>query len=399
MDAKENYISSIGILPSSMPSYHQAYMAGRPSGTLDSANNHGDGEDFPRQQSSEEQAATVRRLKPHSRSQLNLDKTAQKPEGLTPITTKKPRQTKWQFGIRSRNQPLEAMACIYRALIRLGAEWQLEERKDDHIPERTQPDEQDRRRQDDSASDGSDEDGAALNRTATHSQRDSFGRHERPTPSGANNEHEPQVPHSAVTYLPEDPWIISCRWRKGGMYSPGAVPPTSAHSSTANLTAGDIARKRSSTVGSLGSATGSLTSLTGSTGHAGSEGLAANTSKIMDPNHSVYIYMEIQLYLVEKELHLVDFKCAGYERLFEIEVDDDEPTAKSDEPTEVSSPVHDLRTEAGGKAALDHVQKVERKLKKGLKGVGQKTEEKDVSSPFPFLDLASKLIIALADAE
>src|SRR5690606_26212978 len=54
-----------------------------------------------------------------------------KPAPLTPLpppvapqpTSRKPKPTRWQFGIRSRNLPLEAIACIYKALKRLGAEW------------------------------------------------------------------------------------------------------------------------------------------------------------------------------------------------------------------------------------------------------------------------------------
>jgi carbon catabolite-derepressing protein kinase len=77
--------------------------------------------------STEEQAETARRLKPHSRSQLKLDEASMKPAAMTPVPQKKPRPTKWQFGIRSRNQPLEAMGCIYRALKKLGAEWVMDE--------------------------------------------------------------------------------------------------------------------------------------------------------------------------------------------------------------------------------------------------------------------------------
>jgi carbon catabolite-derepressing protein kinase len=80
----------------------------------------------PHAQSSAEQAETVRRLKPHSRSQLKLEE-AKKPAGMTPVPVKKNKPTKWQFGIRSRNQPLEALGCIYRALEKLGAEWVVDE--------------------------------------------------------------------------------------------------------------------------------------------------------------------------------------------------------------------------------------------------------------------------------
>ena len=65
-----------------------------------------------------------------------------------------------------------------------------------------------------------------------------------------------------------------------------------------------------------------------------------------DPVESVVMHLDIQLYEMEPGVYLVDFKCAGYE------------TAN-----------------------------------------GMLLEEKDVTSPFPFLDLASKLIIQLAEAD
>jgi carbon catabolite-derepressing protein kinase len=77
--------------------------------------------------SSAEQAETARRLKPHSRSQQKLEEGNTKPAGMTPVPVKKTKPTKWQFGIRSRNQPLEAIGCIYRALSKLGAEWVVDE--------------------------------------------------------------------------------------------------------------------------------------------------------------------------------------------------------------------------------------------------------------------------------
>lgn len=58
------------------------------------------------------------------------------------------------------------------------------------------------------------------------------------------------------------------------------------------------------------------------------------------------MHLDIQLYEMEPGVYLVDFKCAGYE------------TAD-----------------------------------------GMLLEEKEVTSPFPFLDLASKLIIQLAEAD
>jgi carbon catabolite-derepressing protein kinase len=66
----------------------------------------------------------------------------------------------------------------------------------------------------------------------------------------------------------------------------------------------------------------------------------------VDPDENVVMHLDIQLYEMEPGVYLVDFKCAGYET-------------------------------AGGMLL----------------------EEKDVTSPFPFLDLASKLIIQLAEAD
>jgi carbon catabolite-derepressing protein kinase len=122
------YISKIGILPSSLPAYHADYMdAKKRGGPAKSSSPPAAAEqshDHP--QSSAEQAETIRRLKPHSRSQLRLEE-AKKPAGMTPVPAKKVKPTKWQFGIRSRNQPLEAIGCIYRALQKLGAEWVVDE--------------------------------------------------------------------------------------------------------------------------------------------------------------------------------------------------------------------------------------------------------------------------------
>ncbi|KAF8534710.1 kinase-like domain-containing protein [Trichophaea hybrida] len=81
--------SSISILPSSMPAYHAAIMSGTTSA-------------------------------PPPKSPLDrFTPVVTNPPNYTP---RRPKQTKWQFGIRSRNAPLEAVGCIYRALKRLGAE-------------------------------------------------------------------------------------------------------------------------------------------------------------------------------------------------------------------------------------------------------------------------------------
>jgi len=87
----------------------------------------------------------------------------------------------------------------------------------------------------------------------------------------------------------------------------------------------------------------------------------------------VYVHMTIQLYQLEHDNYLVDFKCSGYERLltkkkkrvgFEEQLGGDESGGR-------------LKEEGGGR---------------------QKEESKEANSPFPFLDVAGMLIVALAEA-
>ena len=147
--AKE-YVSKIGILASSMPYYHNQYMEkrkaithlsdGEPLNSHESSLLSGHALDVtPKEQSSEEQAATARRLKPHSRSTIQLQHiTANPAEAPDPSVQDKKRGkiTKWQFGIRSRNQPMDAMLCIYRALKAQGAQWHVPPSKETHHSDR-----------------------------------------------------------------------------------------------------------------------------------------------------------------------------------------------------------------------------------------------------------------------
>jgi carbon catabolite-derepressing protein kinase len=224
--------SSISILPSSMPSYHAALMGRQP---------------------------------PH-REQPQLSTSA----ASLSAAPKKPRQTKWQFGIRSRNAPLEAVSCIYRALKKLGAEWV----SPPPAPEGSSSSS--------SSSDGEEEE--------------------------------------ATAKPPKDPWIIQARWKKFAPKDP-ELP----------------------------------------------------LEEGQKEDH-VYVHLTIQLYQLEHDNYLVDFKCAGYERL----------------PKEEGAG-------AGGRKKVGFEEAL------GGDAEGEKTgrrgeEYKEVNSPFPFLDAAGALIIALADA-
>ncbi|KAH7351034.1 BcSNF1, Snf1-like protein kinase [Rhexocercosporidium sp. MPI-PUGE-AT-0058] len=308
------YVSKIGILPSSLPAYHRDYMEARRTGrnvgnVLSTA--HSEVEE-PHAQTDAEKAETARRLNPHSRSQLKLDEASKRPAGMTPVPQKKTKPTKWQFGIRSRNQPLEAIGCIYRALQKLGAEWVV----DENWAPRGESGEDDRTNNNSFVSNGS---GASLHHT------ESMGQGEEST---ANLRFGSVDPNAAYK-LPADPWVIRVRWKKDGMYPPGTIPPGSTHSSSIDL--------RRQSIASLSSAGGSLPS---------QELSSPPKPSNVEPIDNVFMHLDIQLYEMEPGVYLVDFKCAGYE------------TAE-----------------------------------------GLLLEEKDITSPFPFLDLASKLIIQLAEAD
>ncbi|KAG9236401.1 serine threonine protein kinase [Amylocarpus encephaloides] len=293
------YVSKIGVLPSSLPSYHRDYMEARKNGRqigegLSTA--HSEVHE-PHPQTDAEKAETARRLNPHSRSQIKLDEINKRPAGMTPVPQKKPKPTKWQFGIRSRNQPLEAIGCIYRALKKLGAEWMVDE--DWEASQREAHGDDDRTNHGSFVSNGS---GASLHHAESMTDHDGSGR-------PRFNKLDPSDHYK----LPADPWVLRVRWRKQDL--------------------------RRDSVASLSTLGDSLPSPQMSS--------PTNPGSPRSKNYDVTVmHLDIQLYEMEPGVYLVDFKCAGYE------------------------------------------------TKEGML-----LEEKDVTSPFPFLDLASKLIIQLAEAD
>ncbi|KAF4124261.1 hypothetical protein GMORB2_5977 [Geosmithia morbida] len=118
------YVSKVGILPSSIPTYHKDYMERRNAGVEDPRPRPTGGLDEPSTsaRTDAEKQEMARRLKPHSRSHIRADEAVKRPQGMTPINPpKKPKPVRWQFGIRSRNAPWEALLTIHKALSKLGA--------------------------------------------------------------------------------------------------------------------------------------------------------------------------------------------------------------------------------------------------------------------------------------
>lgn len=116
------YTSHVGILPTSLPALHREYLDRQNAGIdepLDAPV-----PDVPLQPRTDaEQQEAIRRLKPHSKNTMRNDEGQNRPQQMTPVAPKKSKPVRWQFGIRSRNAPFEALLCIYKALSKLGASW------------------------------------------------------------------------------------------------------------------------------------------------------------------------------------------------------------------------------------------------------------------------------------
>ncbi|KAI0842616.1 Pkinase-domain-containing protein [Hypoxylon sp. FL0890] len=279
------YVSHVGILPTSLPSLHKKYLERQNAGIEEPL----DAQPIPdvplQPRTVAEQQEAARRLKPHSKSAMRLDDSQHHPQTMTPVAPKKSRQVRWQFGIRSRNAPFEALLCIYKSLSKLGATWVVDEDYEKvHLP------------------DSSDYDGKARG-----------GAKKNPYEGMSPDEIDLETFDPIKYYrLPADPWHIVCRWRK------------------------DDIRKTSV-----------------SSGHVTAEAVSDDNTyvySVMDKRKQDFVYMrmEIQIYEMDpkEKVYLVDFKCTGYERLD-----------------------------------------------------GTLLEEKAVMSPFPFLDMAAKLIMQLAEAD
>ena len=156
----------------------------------------------------------------------------------------------------------------------------------------------------------------------------------------------------------------------------------SAGNSTLDLDlSGHETGRRDSQVNSLNSATGSATSIragsiAGTTLH---DNTPPSTSADMPPpplnaNHpptghpptttetACFVYLDLQIYTLEQDVYLVDFKNAGYEPI-----------------------VGEKRVRGkGGETKTVFV------------GNGLRKAEKDVTSPQPYLDLANRLVFQLA---
>ncbi|KAJ5692672.1 Sucrose non-fermenting protein kinase 1 [Penicillium macrosclerotiorum] len=266
--------------------------------------------------SPEEQAATVRALKPHARSVVDLDKLRFEPPIGLPITQQPKKSRKWQFGIRSRNQPYEAMLYLYRAIAAQGGVWDI------------QPVES----------------GTNIGPDATPSP-------DKPKPLQSKY---PDLPSDY--YIPKDPWFIRARLLKEGVKAPGAS--TSVYNSRSDL---EELRRRFNIAGIAAPVEDKdkdLKSSTPETNTLSAPSSATQQNGLPSISHGVWVFIDIQLYQLEENNYMVDFKCDGYQNVIRAHGDTEwHPISKR-----------------------------------------LKNKEKEVTSPYPFLDVASDLVAQLAVA-
>lgn len=392
---EKEYVSKIGVLTSSLPMYHNQFMRARKADLektrlqqQSKPQEHREAEMLSSpsleagspERSTEEQAETVRRLKPHSRSTIQLQNimaNAANPESvvLDMRSKSKHKTPRWQFGIRSRNEPVDAIKCLYKALESMGdCQWHVNPPRHDvqsqklrlegpfpvnvkgatHLNTKEAPlsesPEKDRRLQRSVP--------ATTNGTASRTKDGSKRTNGDITPTefliedGFDSERDEDIDPNETPeeYAPKDPWCIHVRWEKKGMSPPGALSSSSAQSSKVDLVSNDGSNRRGSALGSLSSAQGSVTSFAG----------GDTVTNFNDT--ACFVYMDLQIYVLEADTYLVDFKSAGYESIV------GERQIKNYK----------------GEISTEYI------------GSGNRKADKDVTSPQPFLDLANKLVIHLA---
>ncbi|KAF2458655.1 kinase-like domain-containing protein [Lineolata rhizophorae] len=457
-------VNTVAVLPSSLPDYHRAYMKGHPKSSVPPPEEGTSGSP-QREQSAEQQAATARRLKPHSRSQIALDKTG-RPEGMTPLPQKKPRPTKWQFGIRSRNQHAEAMLAIYKALRALGADWEIptirKAGSSGTAGSASRSRSRSYSRSGSSSSTGSsyrgpdfnpernfDGDNGAADSDTDPSRPGSRSQQRRGRErQRAQNRRLPRYgEHNDWGYdVPEDPWVINARFKKDGMFPPGVAHPysSSAHSSRVDL--GELRRHSTMTHGHAGSVGSSDSAAYAGPAQTGGSGMSSATGSVVGDaapssghdsggsgsgsgrypaaDESVWVYVTIQLYSIDRDCYLVDFKCAGYERVMPALVREVRSRVASEMGLSELSHLHHLEqgqdqgvvlghdTRAAGESLNVGIEwrkvadgenvdlgdpRIEIREREEERGAGRAPSEKNATSPFPFLDVAGRLIVQLAD--
>ena len=396
-------------------------------------------------QTEEERAAQARRLRPNFRAVP--DATRPRPEPMTAMPSKKPRPVKWQFGIRSRNQPAEAMLAIFKALKAMGADWEMPKtrRPGGGSPSRSRSGSRNsgsHSRQNSRSNSRGSSISSSSNDDYDNSDRDiSPGRRNLQVRNGEGEDPSRgrQRKHYSHTNdwgygIPEDPWVINARFRKDGMFPPGVAHPSSTHSSRADLHQDPASLRRRSSTNTSHSSLPHVEGMSpverdAPSSQAGDTASVAGSARAAAAaDDAVFIYMTIQLYSIDRDFFVVDFKCAGYERLVHNLVHEVKATSASSLSLSQLANPHDdgwddeqgvwrqlnekAKIEEGGGGLKDGVlldgvltERAVREVKEQggtvrervvEKGAGRTEGEKRCTSPFPFLDVAATLILQLS---
>lgn len=158
-------------------------------------------------------------------------------------------------------------------------------------------------------------------------------------------------------YIPKDPWFIRARLLKEGVKAPGAS--TSVFNSRSDL---EELRRRFLTSSISAPVEGKdkevKSSTTPDNGTASGSSSVTQQTGLYNISHGVWVFVDIQLYQLEENNYMVDFKCDGYQNVIRAQGDSEwHPISKR-----------------------------------------FKNKEKEVTSPYPFLDVASDLVAQLAVA-
>jgi carbon catabolite-derepressing protein kinase len=405
---RRQIVSTIGILPSSLPAMHRAFMErhraekaaevariAQESGTqspesaiqqeaqasVDQVTQKLQAAELAVQntapvdgaaQTDEQKAATSSHLKPHSRSVITLDSSDGKLKEMTSLN-KKSRTTRWQFGIRSRNHPAEAIAALYKSLTTMGCEFEVLESDEIRRPQR-----------------GSKEHPPTLDEYEEDQQQwsdeegDVDQHHSQPVERGRVRQRPQYGPHNDWGYeVAKDPWVINGRFKIDGLCPPGVNNAISAHSSRVDLSAvGEELARREKARGSDTDLHQTAVDNASYSGPAsGSKDAATKT-----PETSLWVYFAIQLYQIEENFYLVDFKSSGYERIV--------PGLVREVKVNLGKGGWGWKPLASSELADPGV---EVRVREVLKGTGRMEGEKKATSPFPFLDVASRLVAYLAE--
>jgi carbon catabolite-derepressing protein kinase len=131
-------------------------------------------------------------------------------------------------------------------------------------------------------------------------------------------------------------------------------------------------------------------------------------TKEPNPDMGVWVFVDIQLYMLESNTYMVDFKCDGYQNVLFVEGDNGRSTTTNNS-SRVTSPatsrptssfnttksagtMNGVRDDDSEDAATIHERKGEwRPISKRFRN-----KEKEITSPYPYLDVASELIAQLA---